>query len=203
MFLYLSFLRPPPVQASLHGTISITPQISDDLRTEPFDGEQDVYYSWTLVRSKSELQPKTATKPRKLTTWRSSSAYKEIPVPIPLDVREGQKWRLALSCQAQSYGVDNPTYINLMEASVGSIPFPVMSVPVLFSSKMSTGGSKWDKQEMIERSYLLPCLSAAAGRYGEQEKDVAILKVAESTSYDLDKVVNNFNLPSWSISDHP
>ncbi len=191
MFFYLSFLRPPPIQAPLHGTISITPQISNDLRTEPFNGDQNIYYYWTLessLGSKPELRP-IATKPTKLTTWRSSAAYKEIPVPVPLSVREGQKWRLALTCQAQGHGIDNPTYINLMESDVGLRPFPVMTMPISFSSKMPIGGSKQEKQRMIERTYLLPFLTAApAAQQYEREKQVAFLTFAERTSYDLDKV---------------
>ena len=192
MFFYLSFLRPPPIQAPLHGTISITPQISNDLRTEPFDSDQNIYYSWTLessLGSKPELRSTIATKPTKLTTWRSSSAYKEITVPVPLSVQEGQKWRLALTCQAQGYGIDNPTYINLMESDVGLRPFPVVTMPISFSSKVPVGGSKREKQVMIERTYLLPFSTAApAVQQHEQAKQVAFLKFAERTSYDLDKV---------------
>ena len=48
MFYYISFLRPPPVQAGPYGTVSITPQISNDLRTDALDTPQDLYYAWAL-----------------------------------------------------------------------------------------------------------------------------------------------------------
>src|SRR5882757_11496043 len=105
MFFYLSFLRPPPLQASHYGIISITPQISNDLRTELFEISQDLYFSWSLQTSQSIPNTNTdiTTKPLKLTTWRPSAAYKEIPVPLPPGLRQGQSWRLILTSTAQSH----------------------------------------------------------------------------------------------------
>jgi len=192
MFYYLSFLRPPPLQAPPHGTILITPQISNDLRTEPFEGSQDLYYSWVLEptgisRIQSGEAP-IATKPAKLTTWRPSSAYKEIPVPVPQNVRDGQRWRLVLTTYAQAYGMSNPESIDLRVSSVGEVPFPVRSSPVLFSARGAKGVGK---QEMIERSYLLP-LGDESEEQTEGKEKFSVVRFTEKTSYDLDKVWNHF-----------
>ncbi|KDR67996.1 hypothetical protein GALMADRAFT_272842 [Galerina marginata CBS 339.88] len=180
MFFYISFLRPPPLQAAPYGTISITPQISNDLRTEPFDGSQDLYYSWWPEGS----QTTTVTKPTKLTTWRLATAYKEIPLPVPQGVREGQKWRLILTAQGQAHGRLNPESIDLAPADVGRVPFPVMSMPVLFNGKGHKGSPK---QEMIERTYLIP--------FRGERADI------EKTSFDLDKKIwdSGIGLSSWLV----
>lgn len=178
MFYYLSFLRPPPLQAGPYGTISITPQISNDLRTEHFDEAQDLYYSWAR-----EGAPAFATKAVKLTTWRLATAYKEIPLPVPPGVREGQRWRLMLMVQQPAIGQAHPESIDLGSTNIGQLPFPVISMPVLFVGKGSKSSSK---QEMIQRNYLVPYRGIEEG--GEAVRKVAALKFSEKTSFDLDKV---------------
>jgi hypothetical protein len=186
MFFYLSFLRPPPLQAPHYGTISITPQISNDLRTEPFENSQDLYFSWSLQSvSNNTNTDSTSTKPLKLTTWRPSTAYKEIPVPLPPGVRQGQSWRLIITGSAQSHGRSRPDTIDLMSEEIGKlVPFPVMSMPVLFS----TTGTKFvsSKQEKIERMYSF----RLSGSKGIESESVALLRFTEQTSFDLDKVSN-------------
>ncbi|KAF8972670.1 putative methyltransferase-domain-containing protein [Flammula alnicola] len=186
MFFYLSFLRPPPIQAAPYGTISITPQISNDLRTEPFDGSQDLYYSWSLDGPKPLV-----TKANKFTTWRLSNSYKEIPVPVPPGVREGQRWRLIIMGQAQTNWQLHPESVDLSTTNVGQHPFPVMSMPILFMGRGSKGASK---QEMIERTYLVPCR-------GEDKKMLARLSFTEKTSFDLDKKIwdSGIGLSSWLV----
>lgn len=172
MFFYLSFLRPPPTHASPSaGSISITPQVANDLRTEPFAGELDIFYSWSPVAP--SLQPNafpSITKPQKLTVWRQSSAYKEIPVSLPPGVRDGQSYRLVLTAHA----VGHPHVINLASPSVGERAFPVLSVPILFSSRGKSGG----KQEQIERVF----------RIGISAQEQVFMMLREQTSFDLDKV---------------
>ena len=178
MFFYLSLLRPPPLQAPPYGTISITPQISNDLRTEPFKGSQDLYFSWSLQTSTTTTTT-TTTKPLKLTTWRPSTSYKEIPVPLPPGVHEGQSWRLILTATAQYHGQSRPDIIDLGSKEIGkSLPFPVISMPVLFSAR---GVKNVSKQEKVERMYLL-----MSG--GGNIDSVASLRFTEQTSFDLDKV---------------
>ena len=140
--------------------------------------------------------------PTKLTTWRRATAYKEIPVPVPSGVRDGQLWRLALSCDGRSATDQgrSPGYaIELGSDCLGREPFPVLSMPIKFSSRMSKGPIA--KQEKIERVYtfLLPTPVAVPLPIREGVSDVlvdnarsnpsrAIIKVTEQTSFDLDKV---------------
>ena len=194
MFFYLSFLRPPPLQAPHYGTISITPQISNDLRTEPFENSQDLYFSWSLQTGQSLINTNTdITKPLKLTTWRPSTAYKEIPVPLPPGIRQGQSWRLIITGSVQSHGRSRPDTIDLSSEEIGkSVPFPVMSMPVLFST---TGTKFVSKQERVERMYSIR-LSGSTGMRGiegDEDGSVALLRFTEQTSFDLDKV---------SVSEH-
>lgn len=173
MFYYLSFLRPPPRCAPLSSPITITPQLANDLRTELLDDVQDIYYSWSpidLSPSPSSSKVPPMTKPRKLTTWRQGSAYKEILVPLPPGLREGQRYSLVLTSHDQGF----PHVINLAGPSCGARPLPVLAVPILFTSRKQ----ETKKQERIERFYRIPTSP------GSQ----VFLKVTEQTSFDLDKV---------------
>lgn len=172
MFFYLSFLRPPPFHANISGPIPITPQVANDLRTEPFPGSADIFYSWipTSVQG-SHLASSKATSPIKLTTWRSSNAYKSVNVLPPPGVRDGEAWKLVLS-------VDNLRHsgvIKMGSHTMGLNPFPVISMPIQFSRKIISSGSK---QERIERIYRIPM----------QSKSEIDLIITEQTSFDLDKV---------------
>ncbi|KAF9461535.1 putative methyltransferase-domain-containing protein [Collybia nuda] len=184
MFFYISFLRPPPLQAPPFGTIQITPQIANDLRTEPFTGTQDLFYSWSQSPSGSSTHGSTETKPTKLTTWRQANAYKEIPVPVPHGIRDGQTWHLLLQAQGSSI-------IDLADGSVGRVPFPVLSMPILFGSR---GGRGVGKQEQVERLYQLRPA-------GGPEAPILSLRITEQTSFDLDKKVwdSGVGLSSWLV----
>ncbi len=189
MFYYVSFLRPPPTQVTTSGPISIRPQIANDLRTEAYEISQDIYYSWApfhqtpSATSSPSLQ---TTKPTKLTTYRHSSAYKEIPVPPPPQVREGQRWQLILSCSAQPTSLKPNYTIDMNESAIGGIPFPVISMPILFSAKGLKGNTK--KQERIERVYLLSNPPAPHESSETPTSQPRELKITEQTSFDLDKV---------------
>ena len=177
MFYYLSFLRPPPSQTQPTGTISITPQIANDLRTGHYDCEQDIFYSWRRIPTTPGDNP-AQTKATKLTTWRQATAYKPIPVPVPAGVRDGQVWRLVLSC--------SPAYTILLgDSHLGHLPFSVQSMPIEFLSRMNRGAIP--KQDKIERVYafLLPRPCGLAS--GDAPVSVAI-RITEQTSFDLDKV---------------
>lgn len=178
MFYYLSFLRPPPMEAPPSSPISITPQIANDLRTELFQEPQDIYYLWSN-QPESQTTPKhipAVAKPQKLTTWKHGSAYKELLIPPPPRVVEGQYLRLVLTTHAQGY----PHVINLGSPDVGKRPHPVMSMPILFSSKSLKGKSliHTGKQEHVERIYRIAL--------GATEQ--VFLRIKEQTSFDLDKV---------------
>ncbi|KAI0766645.1 putative methyltransferase-domain-containing protein [Trametes elegans] len=192
MFFYISFLRPPATQSFPSGSIHITPQVANDLRTEPFDGAQEVYYSWAPVNpSRVEPYP-SITAPQKLTVWRQSSAYKEIPVPLPQGVRDGQSYRLVLT----AHGQGRPHIINLAAHDLGVRPFPVLSMPIMFSSRGRADAA--EKQEQIERVYRVPLQSGENG----------FITVREQTSFDLDKKIwdSGIGLSSWLVQlaqEHP
>ncbi|KAI0832023.1 putative methyltransferase-domain-containing protein [Trametes gibbosa] len=188
MFIYISFLRPPATQSYPSGSISITPQVSNDLRTEPFDSAQEIYYSWSqTVNNLSPPEPyPNITVPQKLTVWRQSNAYKEIPIPLPQGLRDGQSYRLVLT----AHGQGRPHIINLAGNDLGARPFPVMSMPILFSSRWRGGGGM-EKQEQIERVYRIP-LQGGQNRF---------LTVREQTSFDLDKKIwdSGIGMSSWLV----
>ena len=195
MFYYISFLRPPPLQASASPTdpILITHQIANDLRTEYLDDPIDIYYAWSL-HAPRPTSP-VLTKPAKLTSWRTSTAYKEIPVPRPPHLdgpSESSQWRLVLTCPGPcSPGVtpvDQAVVLGEPDTT-GQTPFAVMSMPVTFPRRRSSSTSsrghkntvsvKGAKQERIARSYAL--------RVPARDQPI-VFDITEHTSFDLDKV---------------
>ena len=166
----MSFLRPPPSQAAIFGepSIFITPQIANDLRTEYYTGIQDIFYSWYL-HSPKQTSP-IITKPMKLTSWRASAMYKEIPVPPPRNTRNGEHWRLILSPGTSRMD----QLLSLNDENLGHQPFPVFSDPIFFSARPS----KAEKQEQIQRSYALTVTDS---------DHPIIFNIIEQTSFDLDK----------------
>lgn len=185
MFYYISFLRPPPTQAALSGEpILITPQIANDLRTEYYIDVQDIFYSWSLH---SPTPSSVITKPVKLTSWRASTMYKEIPVPPPRNVRDGEYWRLILSSGTSR----KDQVLSLNDQNLGRQPFPVLSDPIFFSAR----SSKAVKQERIQRSY---------GLTATNRDHHVIFDIIEQTSFDLDKKIwdSGIGLSSWLIQLH-
>ncbi|KAF7770571.1 hypothetical protein Agabi119p4_6545 [Agaricus bisporus var. burnettii] len=204
MFFYISFLRPPPIQAAPLGTILITPQISNDLRTEPYEASQDIFYSWmpypqaNPTTTSSAIVGLKTTKPAKLTTYRNVSAYKEIPVPVPPGVREGQRWQLILSPSAGT-APQRPYYtVEMRDSAVGNVVLPVISMPILFSAKGLRGNAK--KQERIERMYRI-FSSPSAEEITHGFTPTRELKITEQTSFDLDKKIwdSGIGLSSWLV----
>jgi protein N-lysine methyltransferase METTL21D len=186
MFVYISFLRPPPVHAAVPEIVSVTPQISNDLRTEPFHGSQDLFYSWAQVQNPH--QDNIFAKPKKLTTWRQSNAYKEIQVPLPSGLRSGQSWRLILSAKPhiEGLGTSHFSTIDLYDQALGTVPFPVISMPITFGGVKSA--KRDGKQEKIERIYRLQVDEASP-----------LLRIIEQTSFDLDKVCKYISNPFFWV----
>lgn len=186
MFYYISFLRPPPTQAALSGEpILITPQIANDLRTEYYTDVQDIFYSWSLhLPTPSSV----ITKPVKLTSWRASTMYKEIPVPPPRNVRNGEYWRLILSSGTSR----KDQVLSLNDENLGRQPFPVLSDPIFFSARSNKVAVK---QERIQRSYALTATN---------RDHPVIFDIIEQTSFDLDKKIwdSGIGLSSWLIQLH-
>ncbi|THH04907.1 hypothetical protein EW146_g10046, partial [Bondarzewia mesenterica] len=155
MYYYLSFLRPPPLQSSLSAPLTITPQVSNDLRTEPFPDPIDIYYFWS---PRPPLPPdRPHQTPQNLTTWRASNAYKPLTVPPPPRARDGAQFCLVLTT-LPSATAQCPSTIDLHAPTLGSSPLPVSSLPILFTKDIPSG--KVAKQESILRSF---CLSEVGG----------------------------------------
>lgn len=191
MFYYLSFLRPPPLEAPPSVPISMTPQIANDLRTELSTEPQDIYYSWCTPPA-SQAKPNQIpiiTKPQKLTTWKEGIAYKELMLSPPAPIPEGQLSCLVLITHAQGY----PHVINLGSPDVGQRPHPVISMPILFTHRSSEvrGTAHAGKQEHIERIYRIPLHAT----------EQVFMRIKEQTSFDLDKVRhgNSFQRPAHHI----
>src|ERR1700754_3881602 len=116
MFVYLSFLRPPPLQAKPNAQISIAAQIANDLRTELWESHTDVYYHWVSTTSR--------TRNVKLFTWKPEDAYKVISVIPPPITANNRKWALCLNART-SITADSP--IDLLRLPE---PLPVLSIPI-------------------------------------------------------------------------
>lgn len=180
MFFYLSFLRPLPYSSATSNNVSITPQIANDLRTSHINEEVDIFYAW--LHSPADCTGSNiSSMARKLTTWRTSSMYKNLSIPLPPTVKAGQEWRLLLSC-----GTSTPSFvIDLGANNFGDRPFPVLSMPL----RLETGGSKKmpsGKQEQIERLYSVPPQAS--------QKQSTVICIREQTTFELDKV--NFTFVS-------
>lgn len=195
MFYYFSFLRPPPVRCRIDSAISITPEVANDLRTDQLQNAQDIYYQWLLNSNPGDkpVTP-TLTKSTKLTTWRQVNAYKELSIPPPPMVKEGQSWNLILS--SGSTTPSTPNYIiNLNEDKLGrKDPFPIMSMPIVFRERIADASrGKVQKQDRIQRVYeLFPSGSnAICGDRQVQLKKPLRMVITEQTSFDLDKVMPN------------
>jgi hypothetical protein len=160
MFYYLSFLRPPPSYSALTTPIPITPQIANDLRTEPFPGIIDIFYYWTSPGSSAPL-----TKPIKLTTWRQANAYKPLSALPPPHILCG-----ALYCLVLTVATHSADPIDLCDPALGIHPLPVSSLPIAFPVRVA---GKIAKQDAVERAFRV--------------RD-SVLRVREQTSFDLDKV---------------
>ena len=171
MFYYVSFLRPPPTQAQTTGTVSFTPQIANDLRTELYEGSQDIFASWISTT-------KPPSTPIKLTSWKGQeNAYKEMKISVPTRVRSGEQYRLLLTCEPSSMAIELAS-----PSRIGGTPFPVLSMPIEFTTMYNYAK---EKQGHIERFYKLPWLDNEGPRS-------ARIRLIESSSFDLDKVSNKF-----------
>lgn len=177
MFYYISFLRPPPLQVLPFAPVTITPQIANDLRTESFEDSQDIFYSWSLVSGHGN-----PTRPTKLTTWRLASAYKEITVPSPPGLRDGQSWKLILCSEPQRISINLDE--EEAESKLGKIPFPVISMPINFTKDASKNR---DKQEKIERHYRFTAEDTNPTSVVGSKVNLT-MRITEQTSFDLDKV---------------
>ncbi|KAJ3847289.1 putative methyltransferase-domain-containing protein [Lentinula lateritia] len=192
MFYYISFLRPPSLQVLPSSQVTIIPQIANDLRTELLEDSQVIFYSWLPAFNSTFLD---ATKPVELTTWRQANAYKEINVPSPSGIRDGESWRLILSSMPQRYSIDLEDASGA-ESYLGKTPFPVISMPIKFTRNANQNRAK---QEKIDRYYSFTVPNAQS--FPTSKVDLA-LRITEQTSFDLDKKSwdSGIGLSSWLVA---
>jgi hypothetical protein len=173
MFFYISFLRTPPHSCLRSSPVVFTPQISNDLRTEPFPTSVDIFYWWISHSPQNTIR---LPKPTKLTTWRQENAYKPLQVPPP----PGTDCCLVLS----SSPIATSSIINLCDPNVGRAPLPVASLPVTLSTQQGKALAKVSpKQEAITRTFCL---------FSEDVAGAApLMHVKETVSFDLDKLRRN------------
>jgi hypothetical protein len=194
MFFYLSFLRTPPHSSSQSSAVVFTPQVSNDLRTEPFPTSVDIYYWWiscTLDPQKGQNDVTRLSEPTKLTTWRQENAYKPLQVPPPpksaIGAAAGIDCSLVLSTTTTSIVASSAT--DLRDPEIGSVPLPVCTLPIRISPPQQRDGrvsgaatTKATKQEAITRSFRLFDGDAAP-----------LMRIKETISFDLDKVMPDLN----------
>jgi hypothetical protein len=76
MFFYFSFLRTPPQSSLQSSSVVFTPQVTIDLRTEPFPTIMDIYCWWISCCAPGPQNVTRVSEPAKVTTWRRENAYK-------------------------------------------------------------------------------------------------------------------------------
>ena len=172
MFYYISFLRTPPHSSLRLSSVVFTPQISNDLRTEPFPTSVDIFYWWI---SHIPQNPIRLSEPSKLTTWRQEHTYKPLQIPPPSET----DCCLVLS----SSPIAASSIINLCDPNLGRAPLPVASLPITISTQQGKAPAKAStKQEAIIRTFRLFDEGAAT----------PLMHIKEAVSFDLDKVIRSF-----------
>ena len=185
MFFYLSFLRTPPHSCLQSSPVLFTPQVSNDLRTEPFPTSVDIFYWWISSTPQSVTR---LSEPTKLATWRHENAYKPVQIPPPPANVIGTT---GLDCSL----VFSPapivafSVIDLRDPEIGRAPLPVCTLPIRISPKKGAATAKTAKQEAITRTFRL------------FDRDASPLRIKETISFDLDKVTPDLSfqlsLPSF------
>ena len=119
--------------------------------------------------------------------------YKALDIPFPPLSRGSQATeplRMALWAIPESAAMSRITdassflYVDLALRDFGALPFPVLSLPIMFTSSSNrTSKVKAMKQEQIERMLLFSGPSDSDAPYEHRS-----LIIREQTSFDLDKV---------------
>ncbi|ORY29539.1 hypothetical protein BCR39DRAFT_467467 [Naematelia encephala] len=209
MYWYISFLRPPPVSLSLPcESITISPQVANDLRTETRYEPTDIYYTWQRTFPSLDA-------PLKCQHIATYVPYQSIEVALPEGFAVGNQWRLGLfpseasdpsylsALSGDDVGVigvwSEPITINQGESSTGPIRRLERSRDKEYGKESSKETSKngkesgkgkdqGDKQSRIWREWRL-----------DKKKHARVLRIVEHTSFDLDKAIwdSGLALSSW------
>jgi hypothetical protein len=173
MFFYFSFLRTPPQSSLRSSSVVFTPQVTNDLRTEPYPTSIDVFYWWISITPQKVIR---LSEPAKLTTWRQENAYKPLQIPPPTTV-------IDCSLVLSPAPIVTSSVIDLRDPEIGRVPLPVCSLPIRISvspQQRRDGSTKISKQEAIARTFRL-------------FDDGPLMQIKETVSFDLDKVSKLFS----------
>ena len=189
MFFYFSFLRTPPQSILQSSSVVFTPQVTNDLRTEPFPTSMDIYYWWMP-------EPQNVTRlsePAKLTTWRQENAYKPLQIPPPplkflIEAAGGP----GIDCSLVL--APAPTVaslvIDLRDPEIGRVPLPVCSLPIRISkSSHGTAAVSHPKNSSSKQDAIIRIFRIFEDGVQQQ---APLMYIKETISFDLDKVTEFF-----------
>ena len=181
MFFYLSFLRTPPHSSLQSSTVVFTPQVSNDLRTELFPINIDIYYWWISCAPQNDVR---LSEPTKLTTWRHENAYKPLKIQPPSKNAVGAAATIDCRLVLSTAPIVASLVIDLRDSEIGRAPLPVCTLPIRIcqssqrDSRVSdTATTTTAKQEAITRCFRLFDGDASP-----------LMWIKETISFDLDKV---------------
>jgi protein N-lysine methyltransferase METTL21D len=189
MFFYISFLRTPPHASLQSSPIVFTPQVSNDLRTDPFPTSVDIFYWWISHTPQNVIR---LSEPAKLTTWRQENAYKPLQIQPPSNHPIGVAGVDCCLVLSPSRTITD-SVIDLRDPDIGKMPLPVRSLPIQITPPPQGGSSRvrtkitatpTTKQEAIIRTFRL---------YGDNEGVTStppLMQIKETISFDLDKVTH-------------
>src|SRR6266478_2226479 len=199
MFFYFSFLRTPP-QASLQSSsVVFTPQVTNDLRTEPFPISVDIFYLWIECTRNGPQNVTRLSEPAKLTTWRQENTYKPLHIPPPpskklIEAAAGPG--IGCSLVLAPTPIVSSSVIDLRDPEIGRVPLPVISLPIRISisppqqrrdgaatATVTSTTNKSLKQEAITRTFRL-----FDDGLGDVPTRTPLMQIKETVSFDLDKV---------------
>ena len=199
MFFYFSFLRTPPQSSLQSSSVVFNPQVTNDLRTEPFPTSINIYYWWISYAPGAEPQDVTRlSEPAKLTTWRQENAYKPLQIPPPPSKTSiGAAAEPEIDCSLILAPAPNvaSSVIDLRDPEIGRAPLPVCSLPIRISRSSqqqqqrrrrdgggaATSTTKSSKQEAIIRTFRIFDDGLGDGQ-------TPLIHIKETVSFDLDKV---------------
>jgi hypothetical protein len=202
MFFYLSFLRTPPQTSLQSSSVVFTPQVTNDLRTEPFPTSVDIYYWWISYAPETQNVTRLS-EPAKLTTWRQENAYKPLQIPPPpsknLIGAAAAGPEIDCSVVLAPAPIVASSVIDLRDPEIGRVPLPVCSLPIRISispqqqgRRRRDGGAaaaaaatstKSPKQEAIIRTFRIFNDGLRVG-----DVQTSLIHIKETVSFDLDKV---------------
>ena len=189
MFFYLSFLRTPPQSSLQSSSVVFTPQVTNDLRTEPFPTSIDIFYWWISYPPQKVTR---LSEPAKLTTWRQENAYRPLQIPPP-PAKQPIGAAAAIDCGLvlSPAPIVTSSVINLRDPEIGRVPLPVCSLPIRISvssqgpqqqRRDGVATTKSPKQEAITRTF----------RLFDDGDATRLMQIKETVSFDLDKVNGKF-----------